>query len=77
MSLGADPGPETPGYEQARAELEQVVRQLEHGPATLEETLALWERGEKLAAACEAWLDGASARLAAAAESADPDGPQR
>jgi exodeoxyribonuclease VII small subunit len=53
----------TPSYEEARAELESVVRTLEAGGCTLEETLELWERGEKLAAICQEWLDGARARL--------------
>jgi exodeoxyribonuclease VII small subunit len=58
---------ERPSYEQAREELADVVRQLETGGATLEESLALWERGEQLATICQEWLDGARARLAAAA----------
>ena len=53
-------------YEQARDELADVVRRLENGGLTLEESLALWERGEQLAAICQQWLDGARARLAAA-----------
>ena len=57
--------PELP-YEQARDELTDVVRRLEAGGLTLEESLALWERGEKLASVCEEWLEGARARLAAA-----------
>ena len=52
-----------PTYEQAREELVDVVRRLETGAATLEESLALWERGEALAAICQEWLDGARARL--------------
>lgn len=59
------------GYEQARDELVQVVRRLEEGAATLEESLALWERGESLAATCQQWLDGARARLAAATGGTD------
>lgn len=55
-------------YEQAREELIDVVRRLETGGVTLEESLALWERGEKLAGICQTWLDGARARLDAAAE---------
>jgi exodeoxyribonuclease VII small subunit len=55
------------GYEQARDELVEVVRRLEAGAATLEESLALWERGEALAAVCERRLEGARARLQAAA----------
>ena len=56
---------ETPSYEDARAELVDVVRQLEAGGTTLEESLALWERGEKLATICQDWIDGARARLEA------------
>ncbi|CAL9449504.1 exodeoxyribonuclease VII small subunit [Streptomyces sp. Tu 3180] len=54
------------GYEQARDELIEVVRRLEAGGTTLEESLALWERGEELARTCRRWLDGARARLDAA-----------
>ena len=54
---------ETPSYEQAREELVDVVRQLEAGGTTLEESLALWERGEALAKVCQQWLDGARKRL--------------
>lgn len=50
-------------YEQARAELVETVTRLETGGAGLEESLALWERGEALANRCEAWLDGARKRL--------------
>jgi exodeoxyribonuclease VII small subunit len=57
-------------YEQARAELAQVVERLESGGGTLEEALALWERGEELAKVCQTWLDGARARLEAAAKEA-------
>jgi exodeoxyribonuclease VII small subunit len=56
-----------PSYEQARDELVEVVRQLEAGGVTLEESLKLWERGEELARICQEWLDGARARLEAAA----------
>ncbi len=50
-------------YEDARAELEDVVRRLEAGGLGLEESLALWERGEALAKVCDDWLAGARARL--------------
>jgi exodeoxyribonuclease VII small subunit len=50
-------------YEQARAELATVVERLEAGGSTLEEALALWERGEELADICQRWLDGARKRL--------------
>ena len=53
-------------YEQARDALVDVVRRLESGAETLEESLALWERGEALAKHCEQWLAGAQARLDAA-----------
>jgi exodeoxyribonuclease VII small subunit len=54
------------GYEQARDELMEVVRRLETGGLTLEESLAAWERGEALAKHCQKKLDGARARLDAA-----------
>jgi exodeoxyribonuclease VII small subunit len=50
-------------YEQARTELATVVEQLERGGSSLEESLALWERGEKLADVCQRWLDGARERI--------------
>jgi len=52
-------------YEQARDELASVVKRLEAGGLSLEQSLELWERGEKLAAICGEWLDGARARLTA------------
>lgn len=64
---------ERPSYEQARDELVEIVRQLEAGGVTLEESLKLWERGEELARICQEWLDGARARLEAAAPEADQD----
>lgn len=59
-------------YEEAREQLVEVVRALEAGGLTLEESLALWERGEQLATTCQAWLDGARERLDAVLE-ADAD----
>ncbi|WP_203581321.1 exodeoxyribonuclease VII small subunit [Microbacterium hibisci] len=58
-------------FEQARDELVRVVAELEQGAPTLEHSLALWERGEALAARCEEWLLGAKRRLEAARMSAD------
>jgi exodeoxyribonuclease VII small subunit len=58
-------------YEDARAELARTVERLESGAGTLEESLALWERGEKLAEICQRWLDGARARLDTARPSSD------
>ena len=70
---------ETISYEQARDELAGVVRRLEAGGLTLEQSLDLWERGEKLAAICAEWLDGARARLTAAmaAREAEDAGAKR
>jgi exodeoxyribonuclease VII small subunit len=65
------------GYEQARDELVDVVRRLETGGTTLEEALALWERGEALAARCQTWLDGARDRLEAARRPAGADDGDR
>jgi exodeoxyribonuclease VII small subunit len=55
-------------YEDARGELATVVERLETGGTSLEESLALWERGEELAAVCQRWLDGARTRLDQARE---------
>ncbi|GAA2073238.1 hypothetical protein GCM10009801_26400 [Streptomyces albiaxialis] len=60
-------------YEQARAELVEVVRKLEAGGSTLEESLELWERGEELAGICREWLEGARARLDAVLEAEDEE----
>ena len=64
---GANGSPrETLTYEQARDKLAAVVKRLEAGGLTLEQSLELWERGERLATVCGEWLDGARARLATA-----------
>ncbi|MCB5166882.1 exodeoxyribonuclease VII small subunit [Streptomyces bambusae] len=62
------------GYEQARDELIEVVRRLEAGGTSLEESLALWERGEELAKVCRHWLEGARARLDSALAGRDAAG---
>ncbi|GII85983.1 exodeoxyribonuclease 7 small subunit [Sphaerisporangium siamense] len=69
---------ETPSYERAREELTEVVRRLEAGGLTLEQSIELWERGERLAAICEEWLQGARVRLAAAMARREEgaDGPE-
>ena len=61
-------------YEQARDQLVEVVGRLEAGGTTLEESLALWERGEELARICERWLEGARARLEAVQPSSGDEG---
>lgn len=86
---GTDPVNDTPdvaslSYEQARDELVRVVGRLEAGGEPLETSLALWERGEALAARCQEWLDGARERLAAvqsapagsAASAESPESPE-
>ena len=71
-SSAAQPGPALPpdidalSYEEAREQLVAVVSKLEAGGTSLEDSLALWERGEALARRCEEWLEGARKRLAAA-----------
>lgn len=71
-----DADPATLGYEQARDELLLVVQRLESGGVPLEDSLALWERGEALADRCQEWLDGARERLDAARSGTDPDGDE-
>lgn len=63
-------------FEQARDELVRVVAELEQGTPTLEHSLALWERGEALAARCEEWLLGAKRRLEAARSDLDAPAPR-
>jgi exodeoxyribonuclease VII small subunit len=67
---------ETLTYEQARDKLAAVVKRLEAGGLTLEQSLELWERGERLATVCGEWLDGARARLAAAMATRQEDQEQ-
>lgn len=63
VTASTDTPVETLSFEAARDELVQVVAELEQGSPTLEHSLALWERGEALAARCEEWLIGAKRRL--------------
>ena len=65
-----------PTFEQAQAELERIVEQLERGQVPLDEAIALWERGEQLHALCRAKLDAAQGKveeLARRAEQQKPD----
>ena len=75
------PDPSTLSYEDARAELIQVVKILELGQMSLDESLSYWERGEALAARCAQLLEGARQRIdaavgATAADSSDPTAPE-
>ena len=60
-------------YEAARAELREIVGALESGGQPLEESLALWQRGEELAGLCQRWLDGARTKLDAAIAASDEE----
>lgn len=60
-------------YEAARAELREIVGKLESGGQSLEESLALWERGEQLADLCKQWLEGAAVKLDEAISEHDAD----
>jgi exodeoxyribonuclease VII small subunit len=73
----AGPAQATPPlpYEQARDQLTELVKRLEAGGLTLEQSLELWERGEQLADICAEWLEGARARLATATAARRDDGP--
>jgi len=70
---GSDSGKQL-SYEDARDELVEVVRRLEQGGDSLAESIALWERGERLAQVCQTWLDGARKKLDAAITGAEADG---
>jgi exodeoxyribonuclease VII small subunit len=62
-------------YEQARDELASVVAKLEAGTTSLEQSLALWERGEQLVAVCERWLDNAKERIEAVRQTRPASAP--
>ncbi len=71
MTAEADTDVASLSFEQARDELVRVVAELEQGAPTLEQSLALWTRGEALAARCEEWLLGAKRLLDAARPAAE------
>ncbi len=71
----ADEQAEALPYEKAREELANVVKRLEAGGLTLEDSLELWERGERLATICTEWLEGARARLATAMAAGRTENP--
>ena len=60
-------------YEQAKASLDEVVAKLEDKDLPLDDMVALWEQGEKLAAICESKLSSARARLEALRPSTEED----
>lgn len=59
-------------YEQARDELVRLVSRIESGQVPLEEAMTLWERGEQLAAHCQAKLDAAQDTLDRATGQGEP-----
>ncbi|WP_067681867.1 exodeoxyribonuclease VII small subunit [Nocardia miyunensis] len=61
------------GYERARDELVNVVKMLEQGGMDLDDSLALWERGEALATRCEEHLAGARKRVEDALSRREPE----
>ncbi|AQP47930.1 exodeoxyribonuclease VII small subunit [Tessaracoccus aquimaris] len=62
-----------PTYEEAREELMQVVAQLESGGTSLADSMALWQRGERLADLCQRFLDGAKEQVAKSRSAEDED----
>lgn len=70
-TASADSIDQAASYEHARDELAQVVAKLEAGGLSLDESLTLWERGERLASQCTAFLDGARQRVDAALAEAE------
>ena len=67
MPAKAKPKPtaalETLSFEDAFAELEEIVRQLEDGSLTLDDALALFERGQGLSTRCQQLLDSADLKV--------------
>jgi exodeoxyribonuclease VII small subunit len=64
-------------FEAAQKELEQIVRRLEAGEASLDEAIALWQRGEELYRFCLGKLDAAQGEiedLAKRVQAAQPTG---
>jgi len=58
-------------FEEALSALEAIVQQLERGDVPLDQSISLYERGEKLRAACQKRLDAAQARIEKIVTSAD------
>jgi exodeoxyribonuclease VII small subunit len=70
-------------FETAQKELESIVERLERGGASLDEAIALWERGEELLRFCVARLDTAQGKIEELAQRteavtplAGPDAPE-
>ncbi|MCA0904493.1 exodeoxyribonuclease VII small subunit [Qipengyuania aquimaris] len=71
MTEGQDKPIGEMSFEEALRALEGVVRNLESGDVPLDESIALYERGEELRKACQARLDAAQARIEKIVQGAD------
>ena len=65
-----------PTFEEAQRELERIVERLEQGQVSLDESLALWERGETLYAFCRERLDGAQGKVEELARRVEQSRPE-
>lgn len=63
-------------FEQAQAELESIVERLEQGQASLDDAIALWERGEELYGFCRAKLDAAQGKVEELARRVEQSRPE-
>jgi exodeoxyribonuclease VII small subunit len=63
----------TPTFEEAQAELEQIVSRLERGDVGVDELTRLWERGEELYRLCAAKLEGVHGKIEELARSAQDE----
>ena len=64
-----------PTFESAQRELEVIVERLERGDASLDEAIALWQRGEELYRFCRDKLDAAEGEIEELAKRAEPAAP--
>ena len=65
-----------PTFEAAQRELEEIVERLELGNATLDEAIALWQRGEDLYRFCRTKLDTAEGRIEELAKRVEAAAPE-
>ena len=65
-----------PTFEAAQRELEEIVERLELGNATLDEAIALWQRGEDLYRFCRSKLDTAEGRIEELAKRVEAAAPE-
>ena len=65
-----------PTFEAAQRELEQIVERLERGEASLDEAIALWQRGEELYRFCRGKLDAAEGEIEELAKRVEAAAPE-